>query len=53
MCSPMQVCATQSDDIQHFMGINSGYVEIKLKIKRGISIGWTNYSIPAASTIYH
>jgi hypothetical protein len=37
--------------IQYFMGINSGYVEIALKIKRVISIGWTNYSIPAASTI--
>ena len=31
MCNTVLVCAVQSDDIQHFRGIYSGYVIIALK----------------------
>ena len=42
---------TVSDYIQHFEGIYSGYIVLELKNNFVISRGWTNYSIPAASTI--
>ena len=51
MCYEDRLSPTRSYHIQHFRGISSGYVEITPKIKRGISIGWENYSIPAASSI--
>jgi len=43
-------CPIQSSDINHFWGINMGYVTEILEAALEISSSWTNYLIPAAST---
>jgi hypothetical protein len=46
-----RISPTRSSDIQHIEGTYLGYVVVTLKNNRAISRYWTNYSIPAASTI--